>query len=57
MEVYIALVGLLIIMGITVGVFYYLMESRQNAFVFGSLSGLVLSIATAGVYWNHLSSW
>ena len=57
MEVYIALVGLLMIMGITVGVFYYLMESRQNAFVFGSLGGLVLSIATAGVYWNHLSSW
>jgi len=57
MEVYIALVGLLIIMGITVGVFYYLMESRQNAFVFGSLGGLVLAIATAGVYWNHLSSW
>ena len=57
MEVYVLMAICLITWGITVGVFSFLMDSRENAFVFGSLGGLLLSIPSGGAYYAHLSSW
>lgn len=57
MEVYVLMGICLLTWGGTVLLFTFLMESRENAFVFGSLSGLLLSIATGGAYYMHLSAW
>ena len=57
MEVYILMAICLITWGVTVGVFSFLMDSRENAFVLRSLGGLRLSIASGGAYYVHLDSW
>ena len=57
MEVYVLMGICLVTWGATVGLFSFLMESRENAFVFGSLGGLLLSIASGGAYYVHLASW
>ena len=38
-------------------VFRLLMESRENALIFGSLAGLLLGAAAGGAYYAHLASW
>jgi len=57
MEVYILMGICLLTWGITVALFFFLMDSRENAFLFGSLGGLLLSIASGGAYYVHLASW
>ena len=56
MEVYMLMAICLVTWGATVGVFIFLMESRENAFIFGSLGGLLFSIVSGGAYYMHLSS-
>lgn len=57
MEAYILMGIYLLTWAATVGLFTFLMDSRENAFVFGSLGGLLLSLASGGAYYVHLSSW
>jgi hypothetical protein len=57
MEIYVLMVICLVTWSATVGLFSYLMESRENAFIVGSLGGLVLAIASGGAYYAHLASW
>ena len=57
MEIYVLMVICLVTWGATVGLFSYLMESRENAFIVGSLGGLILAIASGGAYYAHLASW
>ncbi len=57
MEVYILMGICLLTWGATVGLFTFIMDSKENAFVFGSLGGLLLAIATGGAYYVHLASW
>ena len=57
MEIYVLMGICIVTWGATVGFASFLMESRESAFIFGSLGGLVLAIATGGAYYVHLSSW
>ena len=57
MEVYVLMAICLLTWAATVGLFWWLMDSSENAFVFGSLGGLLLAIATGGAYYIHLSQW
>ncbi len=57
MEIYVLMGICLATWGATLVAFYFLMESRESAFIFGSLAGLVLAIAIGGVYYVHLASW
>ncbi len=36
--------------------FRFLMEDPEQATIFGSLAGLVLAVAAAGVYFAHIAS-
>ncbi len=57
MEVYILMGICVLTWGATVALFRFLMDSSENAFIFGSVGGLMLAIATGGAYYIHLSSW
>ena len=57
MEVYILMGVCLLPWDAMVGLFSFLMDSRQNAFEFGSLVGLPLSIAGGDAYYAHVASW
>ena len=52
------LIGICLVVWIgSVALFQWLLDSRENALIFGSLAGLVLGIAAWGAYWLHLSAW
>ena len=57
MEVYILIGICALTWGATVTVFTFVMDSRDHAFVLGSLGGLLLAIAAGGAYYVHLASW
>ena len=56
METYILLAVCLGAWLVTVVVVQLLMRESENAFIVGSLVGLLMAAAAGGAYWNHLSA-
>ena len=42
--------------GATVVIFKFLMKDSENAFVVGSIAGLLIAAAAGGAYYTHLAS-
>ena len=56
MEAYILMVICLAGWGATVVIFKFLMKDSENAFVVGSIVGLLAAAAAGGAYYSHLAS-
>jgi hypothetical protein len=56
LEAYILTALCLVVWVATVALFKFLMPGNENAFIIGSLAGLVMAAAAAGLYYNHLAS-
>jgi hypothetical protein len=55
-EAYILMVICLAAWAVTVVVFKFLMKNSENAFVIGSIAGLLIAAAAGGAYYTHLAA-